>query len=190
MIIGIPKGRILNSFIEFFKKKKIFIKGLNTRKLLLNTNLKKIRILLIKSEDSLMLMKKKLNYCVIGKDIKEEIFDNNYSFKKVNAFKCRLSLISKNNFFAIKNWYLSNKKKIYTKYTNISKKYLSKNSIIKKMNGSVEAAILLGLSDYIIDIVQTGETISENNLFELENIMDIYPLLLYKKYNKILENIF
>ncbi|MGX7586181.1 ATP phosphoribosyltransferase [Candidatus Vidania fulgoroideorum] len=187
MILAIPKGRVMESFLNFFKKK-IKVKDLNTRKMILNTNFNKLKILPIKSNDAYMLMKKKIDACIIGKDIKKDLFKKSYKEKKMNFFFCRLSLICRNNFNSIKNFYLKKKIKIYTKYTNITKNYFNNNFKIIKMNGSVESVIPLCMSDYIVDIIQTCETVGYNNLFEMEKIMDIYPLIVYKK-KKILKYI-
>ncbi|MGX7582794.1 ATP phosphoribosyltransferase [Candidatus Vidania fulgoroideorum] len=189
MLIGISKGRIFNILKKIFKKNKLNIESLNTRKLILKTNNKKINIIPIKSEDSKMLMKKYINACIIGSDMKNEIIKNNYKYKRLNFFKCKLSLICKKDFFSIKKIYTNKDVIVCTKYINISKKFLGKKYILKKMLGSVESSLLIGISDCIVDIIQTGETICVNNMFEVEEIMDIYPLIIYKKKKKELKYI-
>ncbi len=74
--------------------------------------------------------------------------------------------------------------KIATKYVNIAKKFFDKKDVsikILKLNGSLEIAPLIGLSDYIVDITQTGRTLKENGLVVMEEIFDSYAKILCNK---------
>ena len=65
--------------------------------------------------------------------------------------------------------------RVATKYINVSKKYfdsINRDVEIIKLNGSVELAPILNLSDVIIDIVETGSTLKENNLIVIKDIVD------------------
>ena len=65
---------------------------------------------------------------------------------------------------------------VATKYLNVSKRYfdsINRDVELIKLNGSIEIAPILGLSDVIIDIVETGTTLKENNLKVLKTIEDI-----------------
>ena len=73
---------------------------------------------------------------------------------------------------------------VATKYPNTAKKhYLSKGRGIDviKLNGSIELAPVLGLSDVIVDIVETGTTLKENDLSVVENVRDISAILIANK---------
>ena len=73
---------------------------------------------------------------------------------------------------------------IATKYTNVASKYFrdKKTDVsLVHLNGSVELAPLLGLTDGIVDIVQTGNTLKDNGLIEYEKILDIHARLIANK---------
>ncbi|MGX7589317.1 ATP phosphoribosyltransferase [Candidatus Vidania fulgoroideorum] len=197
MILSVPKGRIFEIIYNFFKKKKIKIFNKKKRKLLFKTNKKNFLIAPMKNNDIGFYMKNnKVEASIIGSDMYEE---NNMSYKKIkiNIFKCRLSLISKNNFECFKNYYSNKKIIVYTKYKNFSNKIFkrNKNIIIKKLTGNLEISIKLGICDFIADIIETGNTIIENNLYELEKLKKIYSYIIFNKKIKnndfiFLKNIF
>ena len=73
---------------------------------------------------------------------------------------------------------------VATKFENIAAKYyasLGRDIDIIRLNGSIELAPLLGLSDVIVDIVETGTTLRENGLKEREKIADISARLIANK---------
>ena len=84
-----------------------------------------------------------------------------------------------------------------TKYVNTAKKYyssLNRETDIIKLNGSIELAPILGLSDVIVDIVETGNTLKENNLKVINDIEDISARFIanktsYKFKNEEIKNI-
>ena len=74
--------------------------------------------------------------------------------------------------------------RVATKFPNIAKEYYAKNSRqidIIKLNGSIELAPILRMSDVIVDIVETGTTLKENNLEVLEEILPISARLISNK---------
>ena len=74
--------------------------------------------------------------------------------------------------------------RVATKFVNITKKYyagMSRDIDIVKLNGSIEIAPILGLSDVIVDIVETGTTLKENNLKVFETIVPISARLIANK---------
>lgn len=73
---------------------------------------------------------------------------------------------------------------IATKYFNVSKNYfnsVNRDVELIKLNGSIEIAPILGLSDVIVDIVETGTTLKENNLKVIKEIGDISARLIVNK---------
>ena len=69
---------------------------------------------------------------------------------------------------------------IATKYVNIATRYFANLGIQTeaiKLNGAMELAPRLGLSDYIVDLVDSGRTLQENNLIEIKKIMDVSSYL-------------
>ncbi|MEK9541511.1 MAG: ATP phosphoribosyltransferase, partial [Gammaproteobacteria bacterium] len=92
--------------------------------------------------------------------------------------KCRLSLAS---YKQVTN---SNKPIVATKYPVSAKAFFAskmQNVEIIKLKGAIEIAPILGLSDYIVDLVQTGNTLKDNGLSELEVIQDISTRLIINK---------
>ena len=74
--------------------------------------------------------------------------------------------------------------KVATKFPNIAKKYYaskSRNIDIIKLNGSIEIAPILGLSNVIVDIVETGTTLKENDLIVVERILPISARVIVNK---------
>ncbi len=74
--------------------------------------------------------------------------------------------------------------KIATKYPNVAKKYFEKIGLqcsILKLYGSIELAPVLNLSDFIVDIVESGKTLKENGLKEYDKISSVSSLLISNK---------
>ncbi|MGX7577294.1 ATP phosphoribosyltransferase [Candidatus Vidania fulgoroideorum] len=183
MNILIPKGRILNYFSSFLKKKKIFINS-KSRKTILKTNFEALKIIPVKCSDINYYLKKDfVDCCVLGNDILiKKKFKKIFYKKKINIFKCGLFLITRNKYNLINNYFLGKNIKIFTKYKKITQKYFkTKKYSYKKFNGSLETLLCLKLTDYITDIVDTGKTLKENNLLKIEKIKSIYSIILIKK---------
>jgi ATP phosphoribosyltransferase len=94
--------------------------------------------------------------------------------------KCKMCVAGFNEYE-----FNTNKKLIVgTKYPNTAKNYFNKKGILSeviKLGGSVELAPILGLSDVIVDIVETGRTLKENGLVVLEEMYDISARLIVNK---------
>ncbi|ADM89790.1 ATP phosphoribosyltransferase [Candidatus Zinderia insecticola CARI] len=189
IVIALSKGRILKEIILFFKKNNIIIKEniKKTRKLILSTNNKNIKIIIMRSVDIPIYIKYGfIDIGILGKDILKEkkMKKKNYFFKNLNISKCRLSLIVKNKNKYFDN--IKNKKILYiaTKYINITKKYFFKKNInikIIKFYGCIELCLLLKISDAIIDIIGSKKTIKINNLLEIDKIIKISSKLIVNK---------
>ena len=109
---------------------------------------------------------------VVGKDILLEGQSDVYELLDLNMGKCRMCVAAKDGFIED----TSRPLRIATKFVNIAKEYYSsKNREIEiiKLNGSIELAPLLNMSDVIVDIVETGTTLKENNLKVYEEILPI-----------------
>lgn len=185
MKIAVPKGRIMELFLKHLKKKKIYITNYNTREMIMKTNIKNLKIIPIKYLDSYFYLKKKyVDCCLSGNDIYSEFFHKKKKIikKKINIFCCKLSLITRNDYNSIKKFYKKKKILIYTKYKNIAKRFfLNKKYKIKKLNGALELSLCLKISDFIVDIIDTGRTVYENNLVSIKKIKNIYSVILLNK---------
>jgi ATP phosphoribosyltransferase len=115
---------------------------------------------------------------VVGKDTILEQGGKYYEIEDLGFGKCRFFLAGKkgDDFYAGHGV-----KTVATKYPNITRSFFEKKSMdveIVKIEGSVELAPLLGLSDGIVDIVETGSTLKENGLEVFEDIVDISARLI------------
>ncbi|MGX7589733.1 ATP phosphoribosyltransferase [Candidatus Vidania fulgoroideorum] len=168
--LGIRSGRIF----EIFRKRFTFIskdfKSID-RKMVYYSDNGLLKILKINDSDLCYYFNNmSLDFAIIGSDF---YYENNlkYRYLKVNVFKCRLSLISTGSFNC-------NTNRICTKYNNIiSSLYCFSRFSIQKIYGSLEVCLCIGLCDYIVDIVDSGETLKANNLKEVLTLKYIYSIL-------------
>ncbi len=178
MIIAIPKGKLMEDSINAFS-----IAGLDL-------NIEDNRKLLIKDRKNDMILSRAMdvplyveNYADIGIAGTDTIMERKCDIMvpmKLNFGKCRMSIC------ALKNYRIKDLKgkKIATKYPEITYRYFKKLGIdieIVKLSGSIELAPLMGMSDAIVDIVQTGKTIRENKLMEIKKIMDVSAALIVNR---------
>ena len=109
---------------------------------------------------------------VCGADILREYEPDVYELLDLGIGRCRMCVCGEKDFFENPEKTL----KVATKFPNITGKYYEeagRDIDIIKLNGSIEIAPLLGLSDIIVDIVETGNTLRENGLEVLEEILPI-----------------
>ena len=104
---------------------------------------------------------------VVGKDILMETSPDVYELMDLGVGKCRMAVAAPKGYVEDTDKTL----RIATKYVNVTKQYyMEKNRDIEiiKLNGSIELAPILGMSDVIVDIVETGNTLRENDLEVVE----------------------
>ena len=172
--IAVSKGRIEKEFSKILGKAGYDIEPiLNKKRKLLIKLEDNIEMIFVKADDIDTYLK---NGCVdigiVGKDVLIEHEFSDYSeVLDLNIGKCKFCLASKSNYKID-----SVNKIIATKYPNITKKYFEKkneNVKIIKLNGSVELGPVVNISDAIVDLVETGNTLRENGLEVIEEICDI-----------------
>lgn len=117
---------------------------------------------------------------VVGKDIIEDCSPDVYELADLGMGKCKMCVAAKCD------WYddTSRPLRVATKYINVAKKYyakLGRDIEIIKLNGSIELAPILDMSDVIVDIVETGTTLRENNLKVFAEIFPISARLVANK---------
>jgi ATP phosphoribosyltransferase len=127
---------------------------------------------------------------VVGKDVILEEKKNLYEVLDLGFGKCRMVVAGSP---AIKEKLSGgNNLRVATKYPNIAKNYFNhikkQNVEIIKLNGSVELGPIVSLSDVIVDIVETGSTLKENNLIVLEEICSLSARLIVNKVSMNMEN--
>ena len=143
------------------------------RELVLESPEKGVRSLLVKPSDvAIYVEHHAADVGIVGKDILLESGPDVYELLDLNIGKCRMAVAAPKGYVEDPDRTL----RIATKYVNIAKKFYSeKNRDIEiiKLNGSIELAPILGLSDVIVDIVETGNTLKANNLEVIEEFKDI-----------------
>ncbi len=117
---------------------------------------------------------------VAGKDILEEYTPEVYEIADLGLGRCRMCVAAK------KDWYddTSRPLRVATKFVNVAGKYygmLGRDIEVIKLNGSIELAPILGMSDVIVDIVETGTTLKENDLKIFSEIFPVSARLIVNK---------
>lgn len=169
LTIALPKGRIAKEVLAIFET--IFNEKFEfeNRKLILKKA--GFTFLNVRNWDvSTYVENQAADIGVVGFDVLEELESDVLELLDLGLGKCRVSVASIKNDESYKN---KTQIVVATKLVNIAKKYFSKNGIpieLIKLNGSIELAPLVGLSDVIVDIVETGNTLKENGLEEKEVI--------------------
>ena len=117
---------------------------------------------------------------VVGKDILEEYSPDVYELLDLNIGKCNMCVAAKNGYYDDP----SRPVRVATKFVNVAKSWYAKKGReveVIKLNGSIELAPILGLSDVIVDIVETGTTLKENDLSVFETVFPISTRLVANK---------
>ena len=195
LTIAIPKGRIGSSAIELLKSIGLAeVISPKSRKLVF-IDREDIRYLLVKSIDVITYVENGVaDLGIIGSDNLLEKDSEIYELMDLGFGECKFSIAG------LKDQVLDNPNKlikIATKYPNVTKKYFqNKDQKIEiiKLNGSVELAPLVGLSNVIVDIVETGNTLRANGLSVIEDMYDVSAKLIanrgsYRFKSKTIESI-
>lgn len=117
---------------------------------------------------------------VVGKDVLDEYEPDVYELADLKLGKCNMCIAAKNNFIDDQSVTL----RVATKFVHTAEKYFAKvgrDIEIIKLNGSIELAPVLGISDVIVDIVETGTTLKENDLKVIKIISEISARLIANK---------
>lgn len=163
--IALTKGRTEDQVVPLLEAAGINCEGIrNKQRRLIFDEDPRYEIILVKGPDVLTYLNSgSVQIGIVGSDILAEQENFQYAMLDLNVGKCRFVLASTKDF----NPQAHRRKIIATKYPNITKRYfqgIGKDVEIIKIEGSVELAPLIGLADAIVDIVETGNTLRENNL--------------------------
>ena len=155
----------------------------NNRKLIFENQEKGVRYFWVKPSDVAIYVERgAADIGVAGKDILLEYRPAVYELLDLGLGRCRMAVAAKADFRDDPRRTL----RVATKFTNIARTYyesLGRDIDIIHLNGSIEIAPILGLSDVIVDIVETGATLKENNLVVNETIVPISARLIANKAN-------
>ncbi len=181
--IALPKGRLGEKVYSMFEESGYECPSIkeNNRKLIFENEEKKVRYFWVKPSDVAIYVERgAADIGVAGKDILLEYSPDVYELLDLDIGKCRMAVAAKKSFKDDTSKTL----KVATKFSNIAAKYYSekcRDIDIIHLNGSIEIAPILGLSDVIVDIVETGKTLLENDLIPFETIVPISARLISNK---------
>ncbi len=174
--IALTKGRLEEKSIELFEKlgydcTAVREKG---RKLILPLANANIEIVLAKAADVATYVENGVcDIGVVGKDTIMEKGGTFYEVADLGFGKCRFALAVPKGVDFYEGYHT---RCIASKYVNVTRAFFERKNMdvnIVKIEGSVELAPILGLSDAIVDIVETGTTLKENGLVIAEYVCDI-----------------
>jgi ATP phosphoribosyltransferase len=188
--IAIAKGRTASKVQDMLKDSNEFgnIMDLKSRKLIFSNDDKNIEFILVKPSDLPVYVENgAVDVGIVGKDILMENYYSVHELYDLRISSCKLAVAglpeSQNTVFSTR--------RIATKYPKIASEYFKKKLErieIIKLDGSVEMAPLLGLSDAIVDIVESGDTLRENGIVIYEDICDISARVVVNKISYKLKN--
>ena len=181
--IALPKGRLGEKVYDIFERAGYACPAIreNNRRLVFENEETGVRYFWVKPSDvSIYVERGAADIGGAGKDILLEYEPDVYELLDLQLGVCRMAVAAKAGFRDDNRRTL----RVATKFSNIAANhYLSKGRDIDiiHLNGSIEIAPILGLSDVIVDIVETGTTLKENNLEVIETIVPISARLISNK---------
>ena len=182
--IALPKGRLGDKVYRLFRDHGYpcaAMEAEDDRRLVLRDEASGVQYLLVKPSDVAIYVEHgAADVGVVGKDVLLEGGNDVYELLDLGFGNCRMCVAARVGFRED----LSAPLRVATKYPAIAKRYYagkSREITIIKLNGSIELAPILGLSDVIVDIVETGATLKQNNLEVTETILPISARLIANK---------
>lgn len=178
--IALSKGRILEESLPLLARAGIepAENPLTSRKLIIDTNIPGTQIVIIRAADVPTYVQfGAADLGIAGRDVLMENDGHDlYELLDVRIARCRLMVAEPVGMAASDDPRTWTRLKIATKYVNITRRHFAAKGIqtdIIKLYGSMELAPLVGLSDRIVDLVETGNTLKANGLAEVEHLADI-----------------
>lgn len=181
--VALPKGRLGEKVYAMFEKAGFPCPSIkeNNRKLIFENEQCGVRYFWVKPSDVAIYVERgAADIGVAGKDILLEYEPDIYELLDLDLGKCRMCVAAKSGFRDDTRRTL----RVATKFSNIAQNYYrskGRDIDIIHLNGSIEIAPILGLSDVIVDIVETGTTLKENDLLVYDTIVPISARLISNK---------
>lgn len=178
--IALPKGRLGEKAYDLLKRSGYECPEIENpgRKLIFENPEKGVRYFWVKPSDVAIYVERgAADLGIVGKDILLEYKPQVYELLDLKMGKCRMAVAAHKDFRDPVGQTL----RVATKFPNIAQSYYSQKCRqidIIHLNGSIELAPILGLSHVIVDIVETGKTLFENNLDVVEEIVPISARLI------------
>lgn len=183
LTIALPTGRTAKQALALLEKAGIVFPDYHnkSRKLVLLDETKNIQLIFVKTADLPTYVEKgAADIGMIGKDVIMETQPDIYELVDLHIGKCKVAVAG----FPNQTLQTELPLRVATKYPLIARSFFDEKGIrveTIKLNGSIELAPLIGLSDVIVDIVETGTTLKENGLVVLEEIVDVSTRLIVNK---------
>jgi ATP phosphoribosyltransferase len=178
--IALSKGRIFEETLPLLRAAGIEVleDPEKSRKLILTTNQPNVRVLVVRATDvPTYVQYGGADMGITGKDtLLEHGSDGLFQPLDLQIAKCRISVAVKADFDYASAVKQGSRLRVATKYTAIAREFFATKGVhvdLIKLYGSMELAPLVGLSDAIVDLVSTGNTLKANHLIEVEHIMEI-----------------
>lgn len=181
--VALPKGRLGEKVYNIFKTAGYECPSIEeqNRKLIFENEEKCIRYFWVKPSDVAIYVERgAADIGIAGKDILLEYRPDVYELLDMNMGKCRMAVAAKKGFTDSREDTL----RVATKFPYIAQCFYDKKCRdidIINLNGSIELAPILNLSDVIVDIVETGSTLKENGLVVIEEFLPISARLISNK---------
>ncbi|MBQ4088898.1 MAG: ATP phosphoribosyltransferase [Clostridia bacterium] len=181
--VALPKGRLGEKAYAMFEKAGFECPSIkeNNRKLIFENEESGVRYFWVKPSDVAIYVERgAADVGIVGKDILLEYEPDVYELLDLNMGKCRMAVAAMEGFRDDTRRTL----RVATKFANIAGQFYrsrGRDIDIIHLNGSIEIAPILDLSDVIVDIVETGTTLRENNLSVIETIVPISARLISNK---------
>ena len=180
---ALPKGRLGENVYAMFARAGFECPAVleKSRKLIFDNEAAGVRYFWVKPSDVAIYVERgAADVGVVGKDILLEYRPDVYELLDMNVGRCRMAVAAPEGFRDNPDRTL----RVATKFTRIARDYyasIGRDIDIIHLNGSIEIAPILGLSDVIVDIVETGSTLRENHLAVIEEIVPISARLIANK---------
>lgn len=178
LTIALAKGRLAEISMDLFEKIGLDCSEMRkkSRKLIFTDEKNKVKFILVKASDVPTYVEYgAADIGIVGKDTLLEEGRNLYEMIDLGVGKCRMCVCGPEKMRSQLS--TTNNLRVASKFTNIARNYFFREKgrtvEIIKLHGSVELAPLVGLSEVIVDIVESGKTLQENGLCVLETICDI-----------------
>ncbi|MEG1608539.1 MAG: ATP phosphoribosyltransferase [Clostridia bacterium] len=181
---ALAKGRLAEKAVEILEKCGIDCINIlePTRKLVLMDKSGMYKFIFVKPSDVPIYVEYGVaDIGIVGKDTLLEEGRDVYELLDLGFAKCRLCLAGYKDFDVNQT---KNNLRVATKYVSVAKKYFEgrgQNVEIIELHGSIELGPIIGLSDIILDIVESGKTLAENNLCVLEEIVNCSARMIVNK---------
>lgn len=186
LTIALPKGKLFSLSANLFEKVGVTAEHLSekSRKLIISNDECKVRFIITKTSDVPTYVEYgAVDIGVIGKDVLVESGQDVYELLDLGFGKCRLMMAVPREERRSRLLDYAHTR-VATKYPHIAEQFFAQQGMQMeyiKLNGSIELGPLVGLSESIVDIVETGTTLVENDLEEIAHIMDVSARLIVNR---------